>query len=438
MSTPQTPFTQGQRPSIQSTGPSLRAASRYIARLTDAARSAILLDLADATESRIPALLAANALDLARMDKEDPRYDRLQLTEARLHDIAADLRKVASLPSPIGRVLKHSILPNGLELSKVSVPFGVIGIIFEARPNVCFDCFALCLKAGSACVLKGGSDAKDSCTAIVALIHEVLKRNGLPVECAQLLTSHEDTDRLLAARGVVDLIIPRGSSRLINYVRENARVPVIETGAGVVHCYVDRAADLQKAIPIVVNAKTRRVSVCNALDCLIIHRDRLADLPKILEPLYEKGVDVLMEEPLPTTPACEESGCEQFANRHASLPSRGDVEGALFGTEFLSLRMAVKVVDSLDEALEHIARYGSGHSESIVTEDEEAARRFLTEVDAACVYHNAPTSFTDGGQFGLGAEIGISTQKLHARGPMALEEITTYKWIIKGEGQTRP
>ena len=438
MSTPQTPFTQGQRPSIQSTGPSLRAASRYIARLTDAARSAILLDLADATESRIPALLAANALDLARMDKEDPRYDRLQLTEARLHDIAADLRKVASLPSPIGRVLKHSILPNGLELSKVSVPFGVIGIIFEARPNVCFDCFALCLKAGSACVLKGGSDAKDSCTAIVALIHEVLKRNGLPVECAQLLTSHEDTDRLLAARGVVDLIIPRGSSRLINYVRENARVPVIETGAGVVHCYVDRAADLQKAIPIVVNAKTRRVSVCNALDCLIIHRDRLADLPKILEPLYEKGVDVLMEEQLPTTPACEESGCEQFANRHASLPSRGDVEGALFGTEFLSLRMAVKVVDSLDEALEHIARYGSGHSESIVTEDEEAARRFLTEVDAACVYHNAPTSFTDGGQFGLGAEIGISTQKLHARGPMALEEITTYKWIIKGEGQTRP
>ncbi len=382
----------------------VRTAAKRLAQLTDAERSAILTELADATEAHMEELLQANALDLKRMDSADPRYDRLQLTEARLRDIAADLRKVAGLPSPLGRVLKHSILPNGLELTRVSVPFGVIGIIFEARPNVCFDCFALCLKAGSACILKGGSDAKDSCTAIVALIHEVLCRHNLPAETALLLTSHEDTDRLLQARGQVDLIIPRGSSRLINYVRENARVPVIETGAGVVHCYIDRAADLQKAIPIVVNAKTRRVSVCNALDCLIIHRDRLADLEAILKPLKEKGTEVVED----------------------------------FGTEFLSLRMAVKVVDSLDEALEHIARYGSGHSESIVTEDPEAAQRFLNEVDAACVYWNAPTSFTDGGQFGLGAEIGISTQKLHARGPMALEEITTYKWIIKGNGQTRP
>lgn len=382
----------------------VRTAAKRLAQLTDAERSAILTELADATEAHMEELLQANALDLQRMDSADPRYDRLQLTEARLRDIAADLRKVAGLPSPLGRVLKHSILPNGLELTRVSVPFGVIGIIFEARPNVCFDCFALCLKAGSACILKGGSDAKDSCTAIVALIHEVLCRHNLPAETALLLTSHEDTDRLLQARGLVDLIIPRGSSRLINYVRENARVPVIETGAGVVHCYIDRAADLQKAIPIVVNAKTRRVSVCNALDCLIIHRDRLADLEAILKPLKEKGTEVVED----------------------------------FGTEFLSLRMAVKVVDSLDEALEHIARYGSGHSESIVTEDPEAAQRFLNEVDAACVYWNAPTSFTDGGQFGLGAEIGISTQKLHARGPMALEEITTYKWIIKGNGQTRP
>ncbi len=382
----------------------VRTAAKRLAQLTDAERSAILTELADATEAHMEELLQANALDLQRMDPADPRYDRLQLTEARLRDIAADLRKVAGLPSPLGRVLKHSILPNGLELTRVSVPFGVIGIIFEARPNVCFDCFALCLKAGSACILKGGSDAKDSCTAIVALIHEVLCRHNLPAETALLLTSHEDTDRLLQARGQVDLIIPRGSSRLINYVRENARVPVIETGAGVVHCYIDRAADLQKAIPIVVNAKTRRISVCNALDCLIIHRDRLADLEAILKPLKEKGTEVVED----------------------------------FGTEFLSLRMAVKVVDSLDEALEHIARYGSGHSESIVTEDPEAAQRFLNEVDAACVYWNAPTSFTDGGQFGLGAEIGISTQKLHARGPMALEEITTYKWIIKGNGQTRP
>lgn len=326
--------------------------------------------------------------------------------EERLRAIASDLRKVASLPSPLGRELKHRVLPNGLDITRVSVPFGVIGIIFEARPNVCFDCFALCFKAGSACVLKGGSDAKDGCTAIVSLIHDVLVRHGLPVEVALLLTSHEDTARLLKARGYIDLIIPRGSSRLIDYVREHSRVPIIETGAGVVHCYVDKAADLDKAKAIIFNAKTRRVGVCNALDCLIIHRDRLEDLPALMEPLNEKGVTV--------------------------------VEGEdAYGTEFLSLRMAVKVVDSLDEALAHIARYGSGHSESIVTEDLDAASRFLSEVDAACVYHNAPTSFTDGGQFGMGAEIGISTQKLHARGPMALEEITTYKWVIRGNGQIR-
>ena len=402
-----------------------KSASRLIARLSDEERNAILLDLAQTTEAHTAELLAANALDLARMNQADPRYDRLQLTEARLKDIAADLRKVASLPSPLGRVLKHSILPNGLELNRVSVPFGVIGIIFEARPNVCFDCFALCLKAGSACILKGGSDAKDSCTAIVGLIHEVLKRHGVAAEATLLLTSHEDTDRLLTAHGLVDLIIPRGSSRLIYYVREHAQVPVIETGAGVVHCYVDRAADMEKAKAIVLNAKTRRVSVCNALDCLIIHRDRLADLPAICQPLFEKNVFV----------EADEEAYNVLQVIAPSLTVRAGEES--FGTEFLSLRMSLKVVDSLDEALEHIARYGSGHSESIVTEDADAARRFLDEVDAACVYHNAPTSFTDGGQFGLGAEIGISTQKLHARGPMALEEITTYKWLIKGNGQTR-
>ena len=403
-----------------------RQASQLIARLTDAQRSAVLTDLADATEAQTAQLLAANALDLQRMDPADPRYDRLQLTEARLRDIAADLRQVAALPSPLGRVLKHSVLPNGLELTRVSVPFGVIGIIFEARPNVCFDCFALCLKAGSACILKGGSDAKDSCTAIVALIRDVLHRHALPEAAATLLTSHDDTDRLLAARGQVDLIIPRGSSRLIDYVRQHAQVPVIETGAGVVHCYVDRAADLAKAIAIVVNAKTRRVSVCNALDCLIIHRDRLSDLPALCRPLFEKGVFIEAEE-------------DAYKVLQAIAPSLTGRAGAeAFGTEFLSLRMAVKVVGSLDEALAHIARYGSGHSESIVTDDEAAAARFLSEVDAACVYWNAPTSFTDGAQFGLGAEIGISTQKLHARGPMALEEITTYKWIIRGDGQTRP
>ena len=383
---------------------SVRDASRCLTGIDPATINDVLLDLADATRQSIPQLLQANALDLRQMPQDDPRYDRLQLTEKRLADIAADLRQVASLPSPVGRVLKHTTLPNGLELSRVSVPFGVIGIIFEARPNVCFDCFSLCLKAGSACILKGGRDAEQTCRAIVSLIRRVLQRHSLPQETVLLLTTHEATDQLLQARGLVDLIIPRGSQRLIEYVRTRARVPIIETGAGVVHCYVDRAADLEKARAIVLNAKTRRVSVCNALDCLIIHRDRLPDLPGIMKPLKEKGVEVVDE----------------------------------YGTEFLSLRMAVKVVDSLDEALDHIRRYGSGHSESIVTEDEAAARRFQQEVDAACVYWNAPTSFTDGAQFGLGAEIGISTQKLHARGPMALEEIVTYKWLIEGNGQTRP
>ena len=404
-----------------------KSASRLLARLTDAQRSDILLDLADATEARTSYLLAANALDLSRMDQADPRYDRLQLTAARLRDIARDLRSVAALPSPLGRTLKHAVLPNGLELSRVSVPFGVIGIIFEARPNVCFDCFALCLKAGSACVLKGGSDARDSCTAIVGLIHDVLQRHGLPASCAALLTSHADTDHLLQARGLVDLIIPRGSSRLINYVREHAQVPVIETGAGVVHCYVDRDADLAKALAIVVNAKTRRVSVCNALDCLIIHRDRLDLLPVLARELTAKGVRIEADE-------------RAWQALQGVVPPTllAVADDQSFGTEFLALRMAVRVVDTLDEALLHIGRYGSGHSESIVTDDACAAQRFLDEVDAACVYWNAPTSFTDGAQFGLGAEIGISTQKLHARGPMALEEITTYKWVIKGDGQTRP
>jgi len=402
----------------------VRDASRMLAQAGTDRIHSILLDLADATEASTEALLAANALDLERMDKSDPRYDRLQLTEARLKDIAHDLRHVAELPSPLGRVLRHSILPNGLELTRVSVPFGVIGIIFEARPNVCFDCFALCLKAGSACILKGGSDAEQSCRAIVGLIHEVLRRHGLPTETVMLLTSHADTDRLLAAQGQVDLIIPRGSSRLIAYVRDHARVPVIETGAGVVHCYVDSAADLEKAKAIVLNAKTRRVSVCNALDCLIVHRDRLSDLQALCRPLLDKNVVIEADE-----------------EAYAVLSGLGEnikrADEASFGTEFLALRMAIKTVGSLDEAIDHIRIYGSGHSESIVTEDKAAADRFLNSVDAACVYHNAPTSFTDGGQFGLGAEIGISTQKLHARGPMALEEITTYKWLIRGNGQTR-
>ncbi|MBQ2459002.1 MAG: glutamate-5-semialdehyde dehydrogenase [Bacteroidaceae bacterium] len=405
---------------------SAHAAGRALAVLSADKIDAVLTDLADATEQAVSRLLQANAEDLGRMDESDPRYDRLRLTEERLHDIASDLRKVASLPSPLGKTLKHKVLPNGLELTRISVPFGVIGVIFEARPNVCFDCFALCLKAGSACVLKGGSDAEYSCKAIVELIHEVLSRHGLPAETVSLLTSHEATDALLKAVGYVDLIIPRGSQRLINYVRDNARVPVIETGAGVVHTYVDRDADLQKAIPIVVNAKTRRVSVCNALDCLLVHKERMADLPAICMPLWERGVVIEADE-----------AAYEVLSAHNSTQLFRATENS-FGTEYLSLRMAVKTVADAHEAVEHISRYGSGHSESIVTENEETARLFLTAVDASCVYHNAPTSFTDGAQFGLGAEIGISTQKLHARGPMALEEITTYKWIIRGNGQTRP
>ena len=402
------------------------SAGRALAVLSADKIDAVLTDLADATEQAVDRLLQANAEDLRRMDESDPRYDRLRLTEDRLRDIASDLRKVASLPSPLGKTLKHKVLPNGLELTRISVPFGVIGVIFEARPNVCFDCFALCLKAGSACVLKGGSDAEYSCKAIVELIHEVLSRHGLPAETVSLLTSHEATDALLKAVGYVDLIIPRGSQRLINYVRDNARVPVIETGAGVVHTYVDRDADLQKAIPIVVNAKTRRVSVCNALDCLLVHKERLTDLPAICMPLWERGVVI----------EADEAAYEVLSAHNRTQLCRATENS--FGTEYLSLRMAVKTVADAHEAVEHISRYGSGHSESIVTENEETARLFLTAVDASCVYHNAPTSFTDGAQFGLGAEIGISTQKLHARGPMALEEITTYKWIIRGNGQTRP
>ncbi|MCR4920972.1 MAG: glutamate-5-semialdehyde dehydrogenase [Bacteroidaceae bacterium] len=411
----------------------VRAASRRLLELAPEAVDAILRDVADATEQAMPTLLAANQSDLRRMSDTDPRYDRLRLTEQRLADIAHDLRAVAALPSPLGRILCQTTRPNGLRLQRITVPFGVIGIIFEARPNVCFDCFSLCLKAGSACILKGGSDASDTCQAIVRLIHEVLRRHGLPAETVLLLTTHEATDQLLAAHGDVDLIIPRGSQRLIEYVRTHARVPVIETGAGVVHCYVDRAADLAMATAIVENAKTRRVSVCNALDCLIVHSARLADLPALCQPLFAKGVVI----------EADKRAFAALADASpAALLQPANEEGAAgrpsFGTEFLALRMAIKTVDTLDEALRHIARYGSGHSETIVTEDEAAARRFQQEVDAACVYWNAPTSFTDGAQFGLGAEIGISTQKLHARGPMALDEIVTYKWLIRGNGQTRP
>ena len=382
----------------------IKLASRHLASLSTEAINTLLVDMANAVERGTDAILAANAYDLERMDPADPKYDRLRLTAERISGIAADCRNVASLPSPLGRVLSHRTLPNGLDISRISVPFGVIGVIYEARPNVTLDVAALCLKAGSAVVLKGGSDAEESNKAICAVIHNVLFEHGLdPATVTLLPATREATAELLSAEGLVDLIIPRGSAGLIRYVRENSKVPVIETGAGVVHCYVDKDADMEMAKRIIHNAKCRRVSVCNALDCLLVHRDLEPRLSELLAPM---------------------EGQVQF--------HYGD-----FGREWLSHDLSIRVVSGLDEALAHIRTYGSGHSESIVTANQDTADRFLRDVDAACVYHNAPTSFTDGAQFGLGAEIGISTQKLHARGPMALEEITTSKYIIKGNGQTR-
>lgn len=394
--------------------------------------NSVLLSLADAICANKETLLEANSKDLARMDRENPLYDRLQLTDSRLEAIASDMRSVVKLQSPLGRVLSETTLPNGLQIKRTSVPFGVIGIVYEARPNVTFDVFSLCLKSGNVCVLKGGKDADCSNQASVALMKSVLVGHGLNPSVVELLpATHEATAEMLHARSYIDMVIPRGSSRLINFVRAEASVPVIETGAGVCHAYVDKDADIEKAVKIVVNAKTRRVSVCNALDCMLIDRSRLSDLTAIAQPLLDKGVEVYADEECLAT-----LSASQLGSAYPSLLKPATDES--FGTEYLSMRMAMKAVGGVGEAILHIRRFGSGHSECIVTENQQAADEFLRKVDAACVYHNAPTSFTDGAQFGLGAEIGISTQKLHARGPMALEAMTTYKWIIKGEGQTRP
>ena len=404
-----------------------RRASRQLLSLNDDTIKNILLETADALVAATDKILAANALDLSRMDPANPKYDRLKLTPERIAGIAGDMRNVAALPSP--RVeLDSRVRPNGLIIRRVAVPFGVIGVIYEARPNVTADVFSLCFKSGNVCVLKGGHDADDSSRAIIDVIHSVLSNHNIDPAVATLLpATREATDILLAARGTVDLIIPRGSSNLINSVREKSKVPVIETGAGVCHCYVDATADIDMARNIVNNAKTRRVSVCNALDCLIINSKLLGSLADICKPLASSNVAIHADE-------------RAFAALKGNYPDAllslaGDSD---FGTEFLGYSMAIKTVDSLDEAIAHIDNYGSGHSESIVTASDSAMQRFTTEVDAACVYTNAPTSFTDGAQFGLGAEIGISTQKMHARGPMALAELMTYKWVITGNGQIRP
>ena len=405
----------------------VKAASKSLVFLTDDRRNEVLQALADAIESHIDCLLAANTIDLSCMDKANPMYDRLQLTPQRLHDIANDMRHVSQLPSPLGRTLKEKTLDNGLHLRRVSTPFGVIGMIYEARPNVTFDVFSLCFKSGNACILKGGKDADESNRAGVALIHDILKAHDINPSVVELLpANHEATEELLTAIGFVDLCIPRGSKRLIDFVRNTAKVPVIETGAGVVHCYFDEAGDLTMGRDIITNAKCRRCSVCNALDTLLVHRNRLQDLPQLCSQLAEKGVKL-------------HADSEAYHVLEGHYPSQllALVTADIWHTEWLSMQMGIKTVGSIDEALDHISTYGSGHSESIVTEDVEKQHQFQTMVDAACVYVNAPTSFTDGGQFGLGAEIGISTQKLGARGPMALEEITTYKWLIEGRGQVR-
>ena len=411
---------------LKETFEQVKRASKSLALLSDEQRNEVLLAVSDAIINNVERLLSANDEDLAKMDRSNPLYDRLQLTQQRLEGIAQDMRNVATLPSPLGHVTKQKTLPNGLRLCHVSVPFGVIGMIYEARPNVTFDVFSLCFKSGNACVLKGGKDADSSNRAAVALIHEVLARFGVNPDVVALLpATHEATGELLNAVGYVDLCIPRGGRKLIDFVRDTARVPVIETGAGVVNTYFDKDGDLAMGKAIVLNAKTRRVSVCNALDCLLVHQERLDILDKLVEPMAEKNVIIYADE-------------QAYAVLNGKYSLLEHATEDSFGTEFMDYKLAVKTVASLDEALAHIDCYGSGHSEAIITADEQAARRFQQHVDAACVYWNAPTSFTDGAQFGLGAEIGISTQKLGPRGPMALEEITTYKWLIEGEGQTRP
>ena len=410
---------------LEDTFQRVKRASKSLALLTDEQRNEVLNAVANAILSSKKRILDANAQDLSKMSKDNPLYDRLQLTESRLEGIASDMRNVATLPSPLGHITKQKTLPNGLRLCRVSVPFGVIGMIYEARPNVTFDVFSLCFKSGNACVLKGGKDADSSNREEVTLIHEILEKYHVSKDVVVLLPStHEATGEMLNAVGYIDLCIPRGGRKLIDFVRDTARIPVIETGAGVVNTYFDKEGDLEMGKAIINNAKTRRVSVCNALDCLLVHQARLVDLAELVEPMAEKKVTIYADE-------------QSFAALDGKYPYLEHATAESFGTEFMDYKLAIKTVASLEEALEHIDENGSGHSEAIITTNEQTARKFQAHVDAACVYWNAPTSFTDGAQFGLGAEIGISTQKLGPRGPMALEEICTYKWLIEGEGQIR-
>ncbi len=405
----------------------VKAAARVLGGIPEGTINDILLKLADETMRESAGILQANKADLERMDENDPKYDRLKLTPQRLEDIVHDIRKVASLPTPLGLRLEKKVLENGLKLEKITVPLGVVGIIYEARPNVTFDVFSLCLKSGNACILKGGSDAENSNRTIVAMIQGVIRSFDIDPHVVTLLSSDRiATLSLLEAVGDVDVIIPRGSQQLIDYVRSNAKVPVIETGAGIVHAYFDKSGDVKKGAAIILNSKTRRVSVCNALDCLIIHGARLTDLPAITMPLAAKNVRIYADEP--SYNVLESRYPQELLER---------ARDEHFGLEFLDFKMSIKTVNNISEALDHIYTHSSRHSEVIIAENDQAIDLFLNAVDAAAVYSNASTAFTDGAQFGMGAEIGISTQKLHARGPMALHEMTSYKWIIKGEGNIR-
>jgi len=411
----------------QDTFKAVKKASRELLSLSAKTINMVLREVADIAIEKTETILAENQKDLNRMDKNDPKYDRLLLTKERIKGISQDIQNVSNLTSSVGEILSKKELENGLEISKVRVPMGVIGIIYEARPNVSFDVFSLCFKTQNACILKGGSDAEFSNTIIVKIIKEVLKKHNINTDIVTLLpTDRKATAEMLEATDYVDLIIPRGSQGLINFVRDNAKVPVIETGAGIVHTYFDKTGDLKKGKNIVVNAKTRRVSVCNALDCLLIHKDRLSDLSTITNALIEKETEIFADEE--AYQAIKGSYTKELLH---------SADASHFGTEFLANKMSIKTVDSLEQAINHIAAYSSKHSEAIVAEDQEVIENYLNNVDAAAVYANSSTAFTDGAQFGLGAEIGISTQKLHARGPMALEEITTYKWIVRGDGQIR-
>jgi len=406
----------------------VKKASRSLLTISPEKKNEVLADLSKALKKEAPAILKANALDLENFSPDDPLYDRLLLTEERIGDIAGSLLEVVQFEDPIGEVLEEKELPNGLKLKKVRVPLGIVAVIYEARPNVTIDIFALTWKSGNACVLKGSRSASHSNLALVEIIHDTLKKHELPQEIACLMTlEREETAELLQAHEYIDILIPRGSKALIDSVRKNSTIPTIETGAGVVHTYFAQSGNLTKGQNIIENAKTRRTGVCNALDTLLIDETRMPDLPELVRPLADKKVEIFADE-------------KAFASLQESYPSSllQQATEEHFGTEFLSLKMSIKTVQNLDEAIDHIGKFSSKHSEAIISEDDQEIEKFLQQIDAAAVYSNTSTAFTDGNHFGMGAEIGISTQKLHARGPMGLKELTSYKWIIHGDGQTRP